>query len=146
MYSLGHPVQAQLKLATLFKQVSARWRVNAFRKAWSAAGREGKLPLLSLLPLWSLTIGAAGSALAAEVAREALASNDAGMAAALAGVAGDLVCVQSRQATMRRKGRVRLKISWLAETLVCRFFCLRWFPSVYLRATRGQWPCRTCGE
>ena len=35
------------------KQVSARWRVNAFRKAWSAAapGHGGKLPLLSLLPL-----------------------------------------------------------------------------------------------
>ena len=114
--------------------------MNAFRKAWSAAapGRAGKRPLLSLLPLWSLTIGAAGSALAAEVAREALASNDAGMAAALAAVAGDLVCVQSRQATMRRKGGVRLKIYWLAETLVCRFFCLRWFPSVYLRAKMNK--------
>ena len=105
---MDHPVTL-----TSPKQVSARWRVNAFRKAWSAAapGREGKRHLLTALPLWALTIGPAGSALAAEVAREALASNDRDLAAALAGVAGDLVCVQSRHAGMRRKGRVGLKIN-----------------------------------
>ena len=90
------------------KEVSARWRVNAFRKAWSAAAapgcREGRRRLLALLPLWALTIGSGGAALAAEVAREALqAGNDRELAAALARVAGDLVCVLSRQAAMRRK-------------------------------------------
>ena len=78
---MDHPVTL-----TSPKQVSARWRVNAFRKAWSAAapGREGKRRLLAALPLWALTIGAAGAALAAEVMREALASNDRDMAVALA--------------------------------------------------------------
>jgi hypothetical protein len=93
--------------ASLPKEVSPRWRINAFRKAWFGARNAGKRRLLVMLPVWAQALGQAGAPLAREIMNEALASNEKELMTQLAKNAGVLVCVQSRLASLcKRNGKI----------------------------------------
>ena len=114
LISVSHKVEASLSsrqkaiaiktIATLPKELSPRWRVTSFKKAWGNATDSDKCQLLGLLPLWLYCIGSAGKALAAQIVVEAVATNEKAILTQVAKNAGTLVCVQSRLCTSRKKG------------------------------------------